>query len=110
MMCTPPQAESGKCPVCAMELVQAAGQGVGGERSVSIDAASRRILGIRTEEAKPYIDRAKVLFKEIQEVHPGSPWAARAAWELRRGFGVDLHPDYHAPYKTVSNPIPVPKL
>ncbi len=52
----------------------------------------------RTEESKPYIDRATDLFKEIQETHPGTPWAARAAWEIRRGFGVDLHPDYENPY------------
>lgn len=65
---------------------------------------------VRTEESKPYIDRATVLFKEIQETHPGSPWAARAAWELRRGFGIDLHPDYHAPYVQVTNPKKPPKL
>lgn len=52
MMCTPPHAEPGKCPVCAMELVKAGGSGGGGERSVSIDSASRRILGIRTAQAK----------------------------------------------------------
>ena len=50
MMCTPPQDEPGKCPVCAMDLVLAAGSG-GDSRSVSIDAASRRILGIRTAKA-----------------------------------------------------------
>ncbi|MCA9120300.1 MAG: VWA domain-containing protein [Planctomycetaceae bacterium] len=52
----------------------------------------------RTEESKPYIDRATDLFKEVQETHPGTPWAARAVWEMGRGFGVDLHPDYHFPY------------
>lgn len=52
MMCTPPQGEPGKCPVCAMELVKADSGSGGGERSVSIDAAARRILGIRTEESK----------------------------------------------------------
>ncbi|TWT43510.1 efflux RND transporter periplasmic adaptor subunit [Botrimarina hoheduenensis] len=54
MMCTPPQGEPGKCPVCAMDLVLAEAGG-GGERSVSIDAAARRILGIRTAtvERKP---------------------------------------------------------
>ena len=56
------------------------------------------IAKTRTEESKPYIDRAADLFKEIQETHPGTPWAARAGWELRRGFGVDLHADYENPY------------
>ena len=52
MMCTPPRGEPGKCPVCAMELVKADSGSGGGERSVSIDAAARRILGIRTAEAE----------------------------------------------------------
>jgi hypothetical protein len=63
----------------------------------------------RTEDSKPYIDRAADLFKEVQETHPGTPWAARAAWEMRRGFGVDLHPDYHHPY-TGTVTIKPPKL
>lgn len=48
MMCTPPQSEPGKCPVCAMELVKASAESGGDGRSVAIDAAARRILGIRT--------------------------------------------------------------
>ena len=52
MQCTPPQSEPGKCPVCAMELVKADSGSGGGERSVSIDAAARRILGIRTAKVE----------------------------------------------------------
>jgi len=52
MMCAAPQSEPGKCPVCAMELVKSDGGSGGGERSVSIDSAARRILGIRTDVAK----------------------------------------------------------
>ncbi|MGB0599333.1 MAG: vWA domain-containing protein [Rubripirellula sp.] len=63
-----------------------------------------------TEDAKPYIERATSMFEQIQIDHPGSPWAARARWELRRGYGVDLNPEYRLPYRTVSNPMPVPKL
>ncbi len=51
MMCTPPQSEPGKCPVCAMDLVKA-DSGGGSERSVVIDSYARRILGIRTAKAK----------------------------------------------------------
>lgn len=51
MMCTPPQGEPGKCPVCAMKLVKADSGSGGGDRSVAIDAAARRILGIRTAQA-----------------------------------------------------------
>ncbi|MDG2221562.1 MAG: VWA domain-containing protein [Rubripirellula sp.] len=63
-----------------------------------------------TEDAKPYIERATSLFEQIQIDHPGSPWAARARWELQRGYGVDLAPEYRLPYRTVTNPMPVPKL
>lgn len=70
----------------------------------------RTVDKIRTEEAKPYIERAKKLFAEVQKNHPGSPWAARAAGELRRGFGVDLGPDYRQPYIKVDNPMKPPKL
>lgn len=49
MMCTPPQAEPGRCPVCAMELVPAtSGGGNTDTRSVHIDSASRRVANIQT--------------------------------------------------------------
>ncbi len=64
----------------------------------------------REEESRPYIDRSMQLFQEVIKQHPGTPWAARAQWELRRGFGVRLVPDYDPPYKKVANPMPVPKL
>lgn len=48
MMCTPPSSEPGRCPVCAMELVEASSGGGGDGKSVTIDAAARRLVGIRT--------------------------------------------------------------
>jgi membrane fusion protein, copper/silver efflux system len=49
MMCTPPQAEPGRCPVCAMELVPAtAGAGKTDRQAVQIDPAARRVANIRT--------------------------------------------------------------
>lgn len=53
MMCTPPQKEPGRCPVCAMELVPAStGGGGGDERSIFVDAASRRVAHIQTASVK----------------------------------------------------------
>ncbi len=53
MMCTPPQQEPGRCPVCAMELVPAAAGGSGGdERSIQVDPASRRVANIHTVPVK----------------------------------------------------------
>lgn len=49
MMCTPPQSEPGRCPVCAMELVPASSaNGQGDSRSVQIDPAARRVANIHT--------------------------------------------------------------
>ncbi len=49
MMCTPPQAEPGRCPVCAMELVPAASAGGKTDsHSILVDPAARRVANIRT--------------------------------------------------------------
>jgi len=52
MMCTPPQSEPGRCPVCAMELVPATSGGGTDERSIQIDPAARRVANIRTATVK----------------------------------------------------------
>ena len=53
MMCTPPQTEPGRCPVCAMELVPAAsGGGDSDEMSVNIRPAARRLANIQTAAAR----------------------------------------------------------
>lgn len=53
MMCTPPQTEPGRCPVCAMELVPAtSGGGSGGSRTIQIDPVARRVAHIQTAAVK----------------------------------------------------------
>ena len=52
-----------------------------------------------TEESKPYIERSKALFQKVIAEHPGTPWAERASDELKRGFGIELRPEYRVPYK-----------
>ena len=57
------------------------------------------------------IAQSREMFQGVIDEHPGTPWAARAQWELRRGFGVYLRPRYRAPYRDYSGPhIPIPKL
>lgn len=52
MMCTPPQSQPGRCPVCAMELVVASSGGSNGDtQSVQIGSAARRIANIQTAQA-----------------------------------------------------------
>ncbi|WP_339909533.1 efflux RND transporter periplasmic adaptor subunit [Symmachiella dynata] len=53
MMCTPPQEEPGRCPVCAMELVPATSSGGNTDsQSVQIDTAARRVANIQTVSVK----------------------------------------------------------
>jgi membrane fusion protein, copper/silver efflux system len=53
MMCTPPQSEPGRCPVCAMELVPVtSGVGRADSRSILIDPVARRVANIRTVAVK----------------------------------------------------------
>ena len=52
MMCTPPSTEPGRCPVCAMELVEATGGGSGDGISVTIEPSARRLIGIQTAMSK----------------------------------------------------------
>jgi hypothetical protein len=64
-----------------------------------------------TKEVEPYMERATEMFKAVIENHPGTPWAARAEWELRRGYGVQLVEVYHEPDPvlppgTVLKPVP----
>jgi hypothetical protein len=58
-----------------------------------------------TEEAKPYIERATAMFQQVLEDHPGTPWAARAQFELGRGFGVELVADYDIPHPAPTGPM-----
>jgi hypothetical protein len=62
---------------------------------------------------EPYIERATAMFNGVIADHPGTPWAARAEAELRRGFGVHLIEEYHGPYRSPppGTPLmPVPKM
>lgn len=53
MMCTPPQSEPGRCPVCAMELVPATSSaGLTPSRSIQIDPVARRLANIETVAVK----------------------------------------------------------
>jgi hypothetical protein len=45
-------------------------------------------------------------FAAVQEEHPGTPWAARAAWELSRGFGMTFLERYIPPPRPSTTPAP----
>lgn len=53
MMCTPPQTEPGRCPVCDMKLVPASsGAGQGPSASIQIDPVARRVANIETARVR----------------------------------------------------------
>ena len=73
----------------------------------------RNRLKLSAEEvSRPYINRASELFEKVIELHPGTPWAERAAEEIKRGFGLEVMPVYRAPPRPTPNAprIPIPKL
>lgn len=77
-------------------------------RHVAWDVGTRSET--RTKESGPYVERSTDLFNHVAKDHAGTPWAERAKWELARGFGVYLAPEYRAAPITVTSPRPIPKL
>jgi hypothetical protein len=62
-----------------------------------------------------HIERSRELFQRVLADHAGTPWAARAQWDLARGFGIELQEVYYPPPNPNPPPpvtvtIPVPKL
>lgn len=66
-----------------------------------------RAKTITGDKVKEGVERATALLKEVERLHPGTPYAARAQWELRRGFGVELVERFYDPRR---NSIKVPSL
>ncbi|MBI3468850.1 MAG: VWA domain-containing protein [Planctomycetes bacterium] len=64
---------------------------------------------VSDETTKAYQERATQMFKDVIAMHPGTPYAARAQWELRRGFGIDFREWYEDPRRAALKD-KVPKL
>ncbi len=61
--------------------------------------------GITASETQAAMDRSKRLLGTVIELHPGTPYAGRAEWELARGFGCQLVEHFHPPdYDDVKRP------
>ena len=65
---------------------------------------------ISSEVAQAFLDRSREMFDRVIIDHPGTPWAARAEWELSRKHGVNLKEHYiyfgPKPPKPPSRPSP----
>lgn len=69
-----------------------------------INTRKEMLTGDKTKED---MEQAIAVLKQIIQDHAGTPWAARAQWELNRGFGVDLHEAFYDPRRGT---IKVPNL
>jgi len=56
---------------------------------------------VADKQTKSLVEDSTAMLKQIMLEYAGTPWATRADYELKRGFGVDLYPHY-------VNPIPGP--
>jgi hypothetical protein len=65
---------------------------------------------LSAEKGQEYIDLANEHFARVIKEHPGTPWAARAEWEIKRGYGVGLAPAYDYPRPPGKPAVPTPKL
>lgn len=79
------------------------------------DEGQQKLLGVTPDELIAAREEGMQRLKKVRELHPGTPWARRAEWELNRKFGVRFKtyyqppPQPHPPRKQPTPP-PPPKL
>lgn len=59
---------------------------------------------VHDKVTKPLADESSAMLKTIMADYLGTPWATRADYELKRGFGVELFPTYYNPNPPPPNP------
>lgn len=71
-----------------------------------------KITKIDIDELKKQEQAARDQFKFVVDSHPRTPWANRAEYELRMGFGIRFREDFHDPrYNTLDRSgIKIPTL
>jgi hypothetical protein len=58
------------------------------------------------EDQEKYIAEATRRFNQIIKDHEGTPWAARAQWEIARGFGIDFVQGWDDPRRGIGVKLP----
>lgn len=79
------------------------------------DELNEKRFNIDGDTLKEMYEKAQGLLASVKERHPGTPWAERAAWEMKRPFGVVFRTYYQPPPKRTKTrrrpkPPPPPKL
>lgn len=63
------------------------------------------------DELKRQEQKARELFQFVVAQHPRTPWAGRAEYELRVGFGMQFYEGFVDPrYRNIANDIKIPKF
>lgn len=63
------------------------------------------------DKTAPDAERAKELLAKVAEDYKGTPWATRATWEIKRGFGSAIVPHYFDVRNRKGDmKVPIPKL
>ncbi len=63
---------------------------------------------IDEDKSRPLFEKAETLLEATVKEHPGTPWAAQAELELRRGLGMRIVPKYRPPTNDLPNETPPP--
>lgn len=70
-----------------------------------------KLTKVDSEEIDKQLEKARAQFEFVRKTHPGTPWAARADLELRRGFGMAWRSTFRDPrYDRVGRDIKLPTL
>jgi hypothetical protein len=80
--------------------------GIGAKDLLKPDEQQLRATRVSPDDLERARQAALKQFARVQEQHPGTPWAARAAWELTRGFGMTFLERYVAPPQPSTRPAP----
>jgi hypothetical protein len=71
--------------------------GIGAKELLKPDDRQLRATNVSVDDLERARKAAIKQFEAVQKEHPGTPWAARAEWELSRGFGMTFRERYVPP-------------
>jgi hypothetical protein len=80
--------------------------GIGAKDLLKPDEQQLRATKVSVDDLDRARKAALKQFAAVQQEHPGTPWAARAAWELSRGFGMTFLERYIPPPRPSTTPAP----
>lgn len=81
-----------------------------GGQMILPNEAQAKSLKVSADDLTKYMKEAKRGFALVQEAHPNTPWAVRAAWEEKRQFGARIGSYTYVPPKPgTPRPKPTPR-